>query len=119
MMKAAFYERKGPAREVLVIGDVADPVPGEGEVLVEMRASGVNPSDTKGRAGARGNTAMPYPRIVPHQDGAGVIAAVGPGVSADRIGERVWLFEAQLGRAGGTAAQYATIASRNAVRLPD
>ncbi len=118
-MKAAFYERKGPAREVLVIGDVPDPVPAEGEVLVEMRASGINPSDTKGRAGARGNDAMPYPIIIPHQDGAGVIAAVGPGVSPDRIGERVWLFEAQLGRAGGTAAQYSTIASANAIRLPD
>lgn len=118
-MKAAWYESKGPAAEVLRVGDIPRPEPGEGEVLVAMRASGVNPSDTKGRAGARGNNAMPWPRIIPHQDGAGIIEAVGPGVPPGRVGERVWVFEAQLGRAGGTAAEYAAVPARNAVPLPD
>lgn len=118
-MKAAWYEKKGPAGEVLVIGEMPRPVPGPGEVLVAVRASAVNPSDTKGRAGARGNTAMPYPRIVPHQDGAGVIEAVGEGVPPARVGERVWVYEAQLGRPFGTAAEYASVPANKAVPLPD
>src|SRR4051812_20153459 len=108
-MKAAWYERKGPAGEVLQVGDLPRPEPAAGEVLVAVRASAVNPSDTKGRGGARGNTVMPFPRIVPHQDGAGVIEAVGPGVPESRVGERVWVYEAQLGRPFGTAAEFTTV----------
>lgn len=118
-MKAAWYERKGPAREVLQLGEMPRPEPAAGEVLVEIKASAVNPSDTKGRGGARGNVTMPFPRIVPHSDGAGVIVAVGDGVSKNRIGERVWVYEAQLGRPFGTAAEYATIPAEKAVPLPD
>lgn len=118
-MKAAWYEAKGAARDVLQVGAMARPEPAPGEVLVAMRASAVNPSDTKGRAGARGNTAMPYPRIVPHQDGAGVIEAVGEGVPPGRVGERVWVYEAQLGRPFGTAAEYASVPANKAVPLPD
>jgi NADPH:quinone reductase len=118
-VKAAWFERKGPAREVLVVGDADRPSPAPGEVLVRVHASGVNPSDTKGRGGARGNTAMPWPRIVPHQDGAGVIEAVGDGVDAARIGERVWLYEAQWRRPFGTAAEYVALPACQAVPLPD
>ena len=50
-MKAVWYERNGPAREVLQCGDLSDPVPGTGEVLVRVHASGVNPSDWKTRSG--------------------------------------------------------------------
>jgi len=117
-MKAAFYERKGPPAEVLQLGELQIPAPGPGEVLVAVHASGVNPSDTKARGGARGNVAMPFARIVPHQDGAGVIEAVGEGVPASRIGERVWLYEAQLGRALGTAAEYVALPAHQAVPLP-
>lgn len=118
-MKAAWYERKGPADQVLTVGEMPRPEPRPGEVLVRVRASGVNPSDTKGRAGARGNVKMAFERIVPHQDGAGVIEAVGEGVSATRIGERVWIYEAQLGRAFGTAAEYVAVPEGQAVRLPE
>ena len=118
-MRAAWYERKGPARVVLAVGEAAKPEPGPGEVLVRAVASGINPSDTKGRGGARGNSAMPFPRIIPHQDGAGVIEAVGAGVAPERVGERVWLYEAQLGRAFGTAGEYVALPARNAVLLPD
>lgn len=118
-MKAAWYERKGAARDVLVIGEMPTPRPAANEVLVEIRASGINPSDTKGRGGARGNIAMPFPRIIPHQDGAGVIAAVGEAVPQSRVGERVWVYEAQLGRPFGTAAQYTTVPASRAVPLPD
>lgn len=118
-MTAAYYERKRDAAEVLRVGRIEKPAPLDDEVLVRVHASAVNPSDTKGRGGARGNTAMPYPRIVPHQDGAGVIEAVGAGVDPRRIGERVWVYEAQLGRPNGTAAEYTSVPSRNAVALPD
>lgn len=118
-MRATWFERKGPAREVLVVGRLAKPSAGAGEVLVRVMASGINPSDTKGRGGARGNVAMPFPRIVPHQDGAGVIEAVGAGVPQARVGQRVWLFEAQLGRADGTAAEYVAIDAGKGVPLPD
>lgn len=119
MMRAAWYERKGPAAEVLQLGELAVPDPAPGEVRVRIHASAVNPSDTKNRGGARGNIQMPFPRVIPHQDGAGVIDAVGEGVSVTRIGERVWVYEATLGRPGGTAAQFTTVPARKAVCLPD
>lgn len=118
-MKAAFYNHKGPARKVLQVADVPIPRPSDGEVLVSIRASGVNPSDTKTRSGARGNTAMPFPLIIPHQDGAGVIESVGKGVPQSRIGERVWIYEAQLGQSMGTAAQYTCVPQQNAIYLPE
>lgn len=117
-MKAAWYERKGPAREVLRVGERAAPEAGAGEVRVRVHRSAVNPSDTKTRGGARGNVAMPFPFIVPHQDGAGVIDAVGAGVDAARIGERVWIHEATLGRCWGTAAQWSVVPAHKAVPLP-
>ncbi len=119
-MRAAYFERKGPARDVILIGDMPDPEPGPGEVLVRVHASGLNPSDTKNRGGWGGYKDMPYPRIVPHNDGAGVIEAVGAGVSKSRLNERVWLYESQRdGRAFGTAAELVSVPERKAVRLPD
>jgi NADPH2:quinone reductase len=118
-MKAAWYERKGPAREVLRVGERPTPEPGPGELRVRVHRSAVNPSDTKNRGGARGNVAMPFPFVIPHQDGAGVVDAVGPGVDAARIGERVWIHEATLGRQWGTAAQFTVVPAHKAVRLPD
>ncbi|MEL6791870.1 MAG: NADPH:quinone reductase [Pseudomonadota bacterium] len=118
-MKAAWYEGFGPAKEVLSIGDMADPAPAPGEVLVRVKASGINPSDVKLRSGARPGAVMAYPQIIPHSDGAGVIEAVGAGVDAARVGERVWLWNAQWRRAFGTAAEYCALPSEQAVRLPD
>lgn len=116
-MQAAFYERTGPAREVLQLSELPDPVPGPGEVRVRLRWSGVNPSDVKSRAGLR-SSAMAFARIVPHSDGMGVIDAVGSGVAGDRIGQRVWVWNAAWGRAFGTAAQYVVLPQRQAVALP-
>jgi NADPH2:quinone reductase len=118
-MQAVYYERKGPAPEVLQWGELPLPEPAAGEVRVRIHVSAVNPSDTKGRGGYRGVTAMPFPRIVPHQDGAGVIDAVGDGVDAARIGQRVWVYEATLGRAFGTCAEFTTVPAHKAVPLPD
>ena len=116
-MQAAYYDQTGPARDVLTLGELPDPEPAAGEVRVRLHASGVNPSDVKSRAGLRSKN-LPFPRIVPHSDGAGVIDRVGAGVPPTRIGERVWLWNAAWGRAHGTAAEYVALPARQAVPLP-
>ena len=117
-MQAAWYEKNGPAREVIKVGELPDPQPGSGEVRVRIHVSGVNPSDVKRRLGNLGQT-VSVPRIVPHSDGAGVIDAVGDGVPKARIGERVWLYNAQWQRAFGTCAEYCCVPQALACRLPD
>jgi NADPH2:quinone reductase len=117
-MKAAWYESKGAAREVLRVGERPEPQPLAGEVRVRVHMSAVNPSDTKSRGGQRVKE-MPFPVVIPHQDGAGVIDAVGEGVDRARIGERVWIYEANLGRPFGTAAEFTTVPAHKAVRLPE
>lgn len=117
-MRAAYYDEQGSAREVLIVGDLPDPKPGPGEVRVKVVTSGINPSDMKTRTGF-GGKAMPFPRIVPHQDGAGIIDVVGPGVPESRVGERVWIYMAQWGRAFGTAAAFVIVPSVQAVRLAE
>ena len=102
-----------------MVGDLPDPEPGPGEVRVRIAASAVNPTDTKARSGRKGNMAMPFPRVIPHQDGAGVIEAVGAGVDSGRVGERVWLWLAAAGRRCGTAAEWTSVPARQAVTLPD
>src|SRR5436309_256149 len=103
-MLAAWCERPGPAAQVLEVGEMADTEPGPGEVRVRLTRSGINPGDTKKRGDWVGY-GMPYPRVIPHSDGAGVVDAVGHDVDAARIGERVWVYGAQSYRAFGTAAQ--------------
>ncbi|TMV09983.1 NADPH:quinone reductase [Ruegeria sediminis] len=118
-MKAITYSAFGPAAQVLQLSELEAPRPEPGEVLVDLAFSGVNPSDVKARAGARpGVTKPPYPVIVPHSDGSGVISAVGEGVSPARIGERVWLWNGQWRRAFGTAAERIALPSEQAVALP-
>jgi NADPH2:quinone reductase len=117
-MLAAFYERTGPAREVLQLGELPTPEPGPGEVRIRLAASGVNPSDVKSRAGLR-SSALPFPRIVPHSDGAGTIDAVGAGVAAARRGERVWTWNGAWRRPFGTAAEYIVLPAGQAVALPE
>jgi len=122
-MFAAFYTGTGPARDVLKTGNQPDPHPAGGEVLVRVRASGINPADVKRRAGWRG-MAMEHPLVVPHTDGAGEIVDVCEGVDRSRIGERVWLYNAQggygtAGRAFGTAAELVAIPAGQAVKLDE
>jgi NADPH:quinone reductase len=117
-MRAAIYVRRGAAADVLSVVTRDIPVPGIGEVRVRIQVSAVNPSDTKGRGTWRG-TLMMFPEVIPHQDGAGVIDAVGPDVSPDRLGERVWVYMAQRGRPNGTAAEYCVVPSSRAIALPD
>jgi NADPH2:quinone reductase len=114
-MQAAWYEKNGTARDVMIVGEQPTPQPAAGEVRVKLHVSGVNPSDVKSR------TARPLgdPFIIPHSDGAGVIDAVGAGVDASRIGQRVWTWNAQWQRPCGTAAEFVCLPSAQAVVLPD
>jgi len=118
-MRAIIYRRFGPADEVLELVDLPTPEPAAGEVLVALRASGVNPSDVKLRAGARPGATMDWEFIVPHSDGAGEIVAIGDGVSASRVGERVWIWNGQWRRQMGTGAEMVALPADQAVRLPD
>jgi NADPH2:quinone reductase len=115
-MRAAYYETNGAARDVLRLGEVDLPSLGPGEVRVRLRTSGVNPSDVKAREGRTRKIA--YPRVIPHSDGAGDIDAVGDGVPRSRIGERVWIWNAQWKRAFGTCADAAVLPAALAVSLP-
>ena len=117
-MRAAWYECLGHAADVLTVGETETPSPGSGEVLVRVAASGINPSDTKKRAGWLGG-GLEYPRVIPHSDGAGTVEATGEGVASTRVGERVWLYNAQHGRADGTAAEYVALPAELAIPLPD
>jgi len=117
-MKAVWYEKLGPAREVLQRGEMDTPEPGPGEVRVKLHASGVNPADVKRRG--LGTYGMEHPRIIPNSDGAGIVDAVGDGVSNVEAGQRVWLFNGQRqGRAFGTAAEYITLDAWLVAPLPD
>ena len=115
-MKAAWYEKQGPAAQVLIVGEMPDPKPGPGEVRIRMAVSGVNPGDVIKRQGTFG-VGLPFPRVIPHSDGAGMIDRVGEGVPARRVGERVWCFGAQSYRPFGTAAEYVVVPSDQAVPL--
>jgi NADPH2:quinone reductase len=117
-MKAAYYSSKGLARDVLVVGDEPDPVAQAGEVLVRIAHSGVNPSDVKSRSGLL-VPAMEFPRVIPHSDGAGVIEAVGEGVSEQWIGRRVWTINGQWQRPLGTAAELIALPANQVAPLPD
>ncbi|MBC7437548.1 MAG: NADPH:quinone reductase [Bdellovibrionales bacterium] len=116
-MLAASYTRNGSAAEVLQVALAETPQPGPGEVLVQMKFSGVNPSDWKVRKGGQGR-ALEFSFVIPHSDGSGVIVAVGEGVDASRVGESVWLWNGQWKRAHGTAAQYISLPSSQAVQMP-
>jgi len=116
-MQAAWYEKYGPAAEVLKLGELPDPEPGPGEVRVKLVTSGINPSDVKSRAGV--SRPMSGPRVVPDSDGAGVIDRIGPGIASTRLGQRVWTFNAAYNRTNGTSAQYVTLPDFLAPRLSE
>lgn len=117
-MRAVWYERTGPAAEVLTFGEMPTPVAGPGEVRIRLEASGVNPADVGRRGGSY--RAMDFPRVIPNSDGAGFIDQVGDGVKRFEVGDRVWLFNGQRnGRAFGTAAEFIALAEHLVTPLPD
>ena len=113
MRAVAYSETGGP--EVLRLVERPVPEPGPGEVRVRVAVSGVNPTDWKSRRAEE----MPFPEVVPNQDGAGTIDAAGEGVAESRVGERVWIWEAAWQRANGTAQEYVVLPAPQAVALPD
>jgi NADPH:quinone reductase len=117
-MKAAWYEKQGPAREVLTIGQMPDPIPAAGEVRIRVAASGINPGDVKKRQDAFG-IGMAYPRVIPHSDGAGTVDKVGEGVPSEWIGRPVWCYGAQSYRPFGTAAEFTVVPVDHVAPLPE
>lgn len=117
-MRAAWYESQGTARDVLTVGEMDDPQPGVGEVRIRLAFSGVNPGDVKKRQDAFGY-GMPFPRVIPHSDGAGTVDRVGDGVSAEWLGRRVWCYAAQSYRPFGTAAEYTVVPLARAVPMSE
>ncbi|GAA4946479.1 NADPH:quinone reductase [Actinoplanes utahensis] len=115
-MKTIIYRDNGGA-DVLELVDRETPKPAPGEVRVRLAVSGVNPTDWKTRSGA--TNPKQFAEVTPHLDGAGTIDAVGDGVAAGRVGQRVWVFMASAGRATGTAAECTVVPSELAVPLPD
>ncbi|MBN43326.1 MAG: NADPH:quinone oxidoreductase [Alphaproteobacteria bacterium] len=116
-MRAAFYDRLGSANEVLTVGEQPTPEPGPGEVRVRLVTSGVNPSDWKARLRGRGGD-IPFPLIIPHSDGAGIIDAVGDGIDDGRVGREVWLMNGQWQRPFGTSAEYICMPEKYVIDLP-
>ncbi|MFT6329582.1 MAG: NADPH:quinone reductase-like Zn-dependent oxidoreductase [Bermanella sp.] len=116
-MKAAWFEKFGAPADTIIIGEQPKPIAGDGEVLVKLKTTGVNPSDVKKRIGAFPNL-LDNGHVIPHSDGAGIIEAVGKGVPESRIGERVWVYQAQYARLLGTAAEYVAIDASRAATLP-
>jgi NADPH2:quinone reductase len=117
-MKAAWYEKQGPAREVLVVGEMPDPIPAAGEVRIRISASGINPGDIKKRENAF-SYGMPYPRVIPHSDGAGRVDQLGTGVPSEWIGRSVWCYGAQSYRPFGTAAEFTVVPVDQIAVLPE
>ncbi|MBM9468395.1 NADPH:quinone reductase [Nakamurella leprariae] len=119
-MRAIVYTRTGDP-DVLTLIDKPETPPGPGEVQVRIHRSGVNPTDWKTRRGGVGGTSggTVDPPQVPGQDGAGVVEAVGAGVSPDWIGRRVWVWEAAAGRPEGTLQELALVPETQVVPLPD
>ncbi len=117
-MKAAWYERQGPAREVFEIGAIDDPEPKAGEISIRVAVSGVHPGDVKKRDDSFG-TGMRFSRVVPHSDGAGWVDAVGEDIDPVWVGKRVWCWGAQSGRPLGTAAELVTVPVERVSELAD
>jgi NADPH2:quinone reductase len=98
--------------EVLRLEALPDPAPQPGQVVVELKAIGVNPVDTYIRAGKYGDRAMPY---VPGMDGAGVIKAVGKNATSVQPGARVYFYSP----AGGAYATHILLDAAAVRPLPD
>ncbi|TFB46948.1 NADPH:quinone reductase [Cryobacterium tagatosivorans] len=117
-MKAIVYSQTGdPSVLELVDRPVAEPE--AGEVRVRIVVSGVNPTDWKSRRGSAPGEALPFDEVVPGQDGAGIVEAVGAGVQHVMVGDRVWLALAAYQRAhSGTAQERSVMPADRVFALP-
>src|SRR5262249_2364964 len=117
-MRAAWYEKQGPARDVLRVGEMPDPIPAPGEVRIRIAASGINPGDIKKRQDAFGY-GMAYPRVIPHSDGAGRVDQLGDGGSQEWMGRSVWCYRGESYRPFGTAAEFTVVPMNQVAPLPE
>jgi len=118
-MKAVIYSETG-APSVLRVVERKPAEPGPGEVRVRIVVSGVNPTDWKTRTGATAGQKLPFPDMVPNQDGSGVVDAVGEGVTRVAVGDRVWVsLAAHQLPAGGTAQEYSVLPAERVFPLPE
>ena len=105
-MRAAYIEETGPP-EVIKIGDLPEPQPGPGQVLVKVHAVALNPIDLYLRSGL-----VPMPLAFPYVIGcdlAGTVAKLGPGATRFAVGDRVWGSNQGLLGRQGTAAEFAAV----------
>ena len=116
-MRAAWYDKQGPATEVLKVGEMPDPHPASGEIRIRVAASGVNPGDVKKRQDTFGY-GMAYARVIPHSDGAGQVDEIGEGVPSEWLGRSVWCYGAQSYRPFGTAAEFTVVPLDQVAPLP-
>lgn len=116
-MKTAWYEKQGPARQVLTVGQMSDPAPGPEELRIRIATSGINPGDIRKRQDDFGY-GMAYPRVIPHGDGAGQMDQIGDGIPSEWLGKSVWCYGAQTYRRFGTAAELTVVTAARTVPLP-
>ena len=116
-MKSAYYTELGGS-DVLKLGEMDRPEPGDRDVRVKIAVSGVNPSDWKARERGRAG-ALPFPIIIPQSDGAGIVDAIGGAVTHVSEGDRVWVLNSQWQRPYGTAAEYTVLPAKYVIPLPD
>ena len=113
-MRAVVYSTTGPS-SVLSLQEREPGTPGPGEVRVRVTVSGVNPTDWKARVG----NPLAFDEVVPNQDGAGIVDAVGDDVTGLAVGDRVWLFLAAHQRPTGTAQDVTVLPAERVVKLPE
>lgn len=112
-MRSIVYSKSGSS-DVLRLVERDVPEPGPGEVRVRVAVSGVNPTDWKSRRSGP----LEFAEITPNQDGAGTVDAVGDGVSAFAVGDRVWTYLSARNRPTGTAQEYTVLPAARVVKLP-
>jgi NADPH:quinone reductase-like Zn-dependent oxidoreductase len=101
----------------LTVSDIARPIAGPGQVLVRIKASGVNPLDIKIAAGKADHAKVPLPAIL-GIDLAGVVETVGEGVSGFASGDEVWGMTGGVGGVQGSLAEYAAVDAMLLARKP-
>ncbi len=106
------------AHAPFVVKSLPKPALAQGQVLVRIHASGVNPLDTKIRAGAAEHARHPLPAVL-GMDLAGVVESVAPDVLAFKPGDEVYGFTGGIGGVQGSLAEYAAVDARLLARKPD
>ena len=117
-MRAVTYNAYTPDDADLVYGEVPDPKVGPGQVLIEVRAAGVNPVDWKVMAGYLDGMMEAVFPVIPGWDVAGVVTRVGPDTPEFAIGDEVISYARKDVVEGGTFAEYVAVAARDVARKP-